>query len=847
LVIGGLPSYEAVLVNDTNLNDAAWQPYDGNISLILGPTNGVYQVWIGLKGHAPEAQPTWIGTTVTLNQTAPPVFITSPTNETTAAPYLQVQGYSLTELTGVTYDLSNALVVVTNQAGSITGDYWDTNLLAYTTNYFQCYDIPLTNGLNFISLHCTDLAGNVTTTNLNVTLDYTMAANPSVLLTWPQNGMEICGGSFTVRGWTEDASAQVSATITDANGDTNTISGAVERTGVVWVENLPLNSGTNWVMLSITNAAGLSNATNFYVVQSSMTLALTSIDGNLWFPTVNVSGVISDPTYAVMVNGVQGTNYSNGTWSAFNVPVSSGGVASFDMSATAGGGDPDASTNLDKPTEAVLESAHWSDVTLDDPPTRPEGMDNNYLTGDYSIVSGGTIHEVAQHFDTNGVLQGTGTFDWKYAPDMSFISEHDDYGDGNVYDVTSGEDPLQVTLALGVLSDQADDGYWHEVRTSQVKDVLHIGGKGIAGGQVLVAAGVGSGTEELMTTPFYLGLDFDELTVEGLGKTLGSDGLAYGTAAVGSTVSINLTAPVPYHVFSDDAGVYHPYITANGINLDTNTPEFCVGQQVNFALNGLPSYVNLVGQWNLPGEFVNEPYQYSSTCASYRRDSSLLQNTNTTSCWFINKPGGAVSVGMNLLFANGQTASIAADGSITVYRPTATMFSIQEPRYYTLSNTNLPATTLKLGDQGGDSDNGSMFYKVNVNSKYNGNANFTQLITADYSNPVYIFSVEECDGTEFYNDPSTRIIGSGIIGLGDGPSDTWVTPNIVNLSARDFVRFQPDGGIYVTLGIVTWDTVGTAEQSFLGNWSITTDTTPDPSGPDSSDAFPVWTQSITAH
>lgn len=71
--------------------------------------------------------------------------------------------------------------------------------------------------------------------------------------------------------------------------------------------------------------------------------------------------------------------------------------------------------------------------------------------------------------------------------------------------------------------------------------------------------------------------------------------------------------------------------------------------------------------------------------------------------------------------------------------------------------------------------------------------------------------------------------------------------SLLRVSARDFVRFQPDGGIWVTLGIITWDTVGTAEQDFWGNWSITTDVSPDPSGPDSSDEFPRWTQSINAH
>ncbi len=65
----------------------------------------------------------------------------------------------------------------------------------------------------------------------------------------------------------------------------------------------------------------------------------------------------------------------------------------------------------------------------------------------------------------------------------------------------------------------------------------------------------------------------------------------------------------------------------------------------------------------------------------------------------------------------------------------------------------------------------------------------------------------------------------------------------MSLSARDFIRFQPDGAnsIWVTLGIIHWYTVGTAEQDLLGNWSITSDaTTTPPAGPNSSDELPVW-------
>jgi hypothetical protein len=108
--------------------------------------------------------------------------------------------------------------------------------------------------------------------------------------------------------------------------------------------------GTNFITLWVTNGAGLGSETNFMVVKSDLTLELTGTDGDLWNATVNVSGVISEPTYSVWVNGVQGTNYGDGTWSANNVPVSAGGVASFDIR-----GSVLWSTNQAKQNEFKLE------------------------------------------------------------------------------------------------------------------------------------------------------------------------------------------------------------------------------------------------------------------------------------------------------------------------------------------------------------------------------------------------------------------------------------------------------------------------------------------------------------
>jgi hypothetical protein len=85
--------------------------------------------------------------------------------------------------------------------------------------------------------------------------------------------------------------------------------------------------------LTITDATGNTTVTNISVIQTPITLAMDPVtpDSQLWQPTVNLTGEISDPTYAVWVNGVKGTNNGDGTWSANNVPTTSGGTASFTM------------------------------------------------------------------------------------------------------------------------------------------------------------------------------------------------------------------------------------------------------------------------------------------------------------------------------------------------------------------------------------------------------------------------------------------------------------------------------------------------------------------------------------
>lgn len=116
---------------------------------------------------------------------------------------------------------------------------------------------------------------------------------------------------------------------------TNPVAGEVERNGQFWVKNLPLNPGTNSFIILAVDAALNTNQIAMSVVQSSVQLSVTPVSqGDLTNSQVTVSGSISDATnYAVWVNGVQATVSTNGTWSATNVPVLAGGMATFQATA----------------------------------------------------------------------------------------------------------------------------------------------------------------------------------------------------------------------------------------------------------------------------------------------------------------------------------------------------------------------------------------------------------------------------------------------------------------------------------------------------------------------------------
>lgn len=346
-VYNGLPAMIAVLVNSTNLTTATWLPYTSNFSATLPDVDTNHVVMVALRGRASDSTAVWDETELTLDRVPPLLVVTNPVTFTAIKPYLQLQGYANEELAGTSYDLTNALGLVTNEHLSVVDQYFDTNKFSFTTNYFQAYDIGLASNLNTITLRVSDLAGNVTTTNIDVTLDYTSATNaPVINFIWPTNGMVVSGDNFYLRGVINDETAEVKAQMVDGSNNTNEITGIVERNGMFWVENLPLAAGTNNISIIATDVVGHLSSSNLVVVKSSVTLTITSTPegGGLYEPSGTVSGTVSDASYGVIVNGTTATVYDTGDWIASNVPNLGQGTATFDALATPSGGGGGGST-----------------------------------------------------------------------------------------------------------------------------------------------------------------------------------------------------------------------------------------------------------------------------------------------------------------------------------------------------------------------------------------------------------------------------------------------------------------------------------------------------------------------
>jgi hypothetical protein len=304
---------------------------------------------------------------------------------------IQLQGFCPEVLANFTYDLANAAGSLTAQRVLVVGQSYATNTWEFTTNFFQAFDVRLTNGPNTMTLQATDLAGNTTVTNLTITLDYSSRTNPpAIRLGWPQDGSRFSGGAFTWRGWVDDPSDHVTAQAVDASGATNFLTGRVGRGGDFWIEGVPLVSGTNLLTLVATDSVGHASATNIAVVRSGLTLTIASLS----LAGEQASGAISDPGYTVWVNGVKGTNNGDGTWVAtgLQLRLSDDSVQARAIPNTDNGGSGSGAANSAAGAAGNPGSSQATDAESEMDWTVAQTFVQEYhLTGDYVNIYDGSI------------------------------------------------------------------------------------------------------------------------------------------------------------------------------------------------------------------------------------------------------------------------------------------------------------------------------------------------------------------------------------------------------------------------------------------------------------------------
>ena len=833
LNVTGFPYYVATLVDDGSFSNAVWNSYSSSgVTVNLGATEGWHDVWIGLRGHADDASAAiWKYKRLKLDITPPVLIITSPTNGTVDVPMIQLQGFSTEALESISYDLTNALGSVTNQQVLITDQSYSTSAWEFSTNYFQGYDVPLTNGVNQFTLHATDLAGNVTTLVTNFTLDYSGKTNPpAVTLLWPLDGMEICGSDMVCRGSVSDPTASVTVQLVDANGNTNMANSLVGRDGLFYADNLTLATGTNHLSYTVTDAAGNIATTNITVMTSDLGLTLDPVVAG----QALVTGTIDDDSYTVYVNDVAATNDGYGNWSATIPPISGTGGAVVVNAVN--GGDPTLQQKVPSPQGVYLDASHYKQTE--------DYFGNDYWGNEVSKYqnSDSAWSDKAGGSATGESFNGANTLDSSIAWPASPWPEGLPLGtlwltnNGQFYATTHRT--AGISFHYGHSAVAARDTETGSAFTEMADGALKFATGGPLGstiqrlwqfsGSVTVHH---NPTPDLDEVPWSTWPD-DETVADGrvsLGTlgNLDANGNVYVlladntrpvvTPQVGGADSYSYPQPTPT--------AYTPTITANNIALSNDVvvagADLCVGQGITFDITGLPSRVyNLTAIWTLPGTFVNT--NSDPNCdLFYEVNTNFLkpaQGTSATHCWYVlgtNNATASVHVYYRCT-QNGKLFDETITGKFNVHRPTTTTATPYQPDGTPIAQ--IVGNSLSLGTWGPTNDM-SFSHTITTDSFTSGQAGYFQLVSGTYT--------DRDTGSTFYvaphgtGTPDTELDNrapttgpfsisentNNIVVFQDAPQDGLdINHNAKeDLEFSNYLMFQPPGGIWVPLRLITWE------------------------------------------
>ena len=843
LAVTGYPYYVAVLVDDTNLNNVAWNTYSSStVTVNLGLTEGWHGVWIGLRGYADDAtNAVWQWQRLKLDYTPPALTITSPTNGTVNVPMIQLMGYSPEVLSSISYDLTNAVGWVTNQQVCITGQTYNTNTMEYVTNYFQGYDIMLTNGVNTLTLHATDRAGNMASRVTNIVC-VAVTNTPTVALLWPHDGMQISGTDLTIQGKVSDPTATVVLCCMDADGNTNYLNGRTGRDGIFWIENVPLDV-TNHFTLTATDVVGVTT-TNFSLIQNSAGLSVNDVAAG----DTMVSGTVPDG-FVVWVNGTQATNNGDGTWTAIITPLCVGGgmvavaaIPNADNGGNGSGGaagvNPSSAQSLNshatvQPPQGVFISSYHNHNDCnkyvyggDDEISKiitdwQDGQGGHYESSYYnnSIESHpdwdnadwpATSWPQALPAGSGTLVRSNSTSHWSYTghydANLSLEQEHCDINVAYQEDRRTAD--TEIKLATGGPLGSRQPHLW-VISASATSLNPPIWFSGDASQFIYSAA----------NTPVAP----QDITI--MGQPLDTNGNLYVLLPDNDPDIITPTVlgmaffrwPTPI------ATKYTPAITVNNaVTLDpdsvTNGADYCVGESLQFDVTGLPSPVyDLTAIWTLPGTFVNT--NSDPNCdLFYEKNTAFLQppqGTSSTHCWYV-KDGLPLTASVHVYYRctqNGKLFDETITGKFNVHRPTTALASPYQPDG--APTARILNGTLSLGVSGITNDM-NFSHTITTDGFTSGQVGYFQLVSGSYTRSSDGKTVNvggTHPDTELDNNAPTRgpfsisANTSNTVIFQDAPADGLDMNNNAkeDLEFSNYLMFKPDGGIWVPLRLITWE------------------------------------------
>ena len=867
---GGIPFYIA-LVDSTNFmpgSGETWYPYtSSNIFVNLAWVEGQHDLWVGLKGLPTNATVTWQETILTMETNPPVIVVTNPVANVVVQPLLQVQGFVDEQLSSITFDVSNSAGFFANQTGYVTSQFFDINAGTYTTNYFQLYDVRLTNGLNTVTIHATDLAGNTTTTNLSAILDYSSDTNPPVLnIEWPQNGSWVSGSNFTLQAQVDDITAIVTASI---NNQTNT--GIVQRNGQVRGLTLPLSAGTNTVTVTATDAAGNSVTTNLTLVQSLMTLIINPVSADqLNQPFVTVTGSATLTTN-VTINGVSTFVDNDGNWSA-NVPVATVGVMTVNATASDSSGNPIGSQALEQPQPPVLGIYQYTE-------------NDNYWENDHETsgwdetVNNGVI---SSNYVQQDCWEPTTLKDW-----TSWINGAGGNAgtSGSTYEsVLCGTPPTNSSSSQNLSSDlyswTGSLGYNESYNTSgayhtgdpwsysisqQTIQQLTTGGEGQPGTMQSYLVWVEAADY------YYSGgspLPPESLSI--LGHTVQDSGLAddFGgnwgyvvlQAPAGATDYLTVDCADPnYEFYTMATNLTLQIIDANtGTNLTAQANTVIVGQQMDLTCQtsvvnmGLTNLAFNNFQWKVPGYAISNYWIAPDTNSAMVVTHFPLNNTNVAFCWVDGGDSRTVQCSAEI---NG--ATITASAVFNVQRPMASITTqtgivqpgINEQRsdygvyFGTYGNSPgivfTPTVILPSGDYNYGNTNYEIQWVQVIIPAYSGTLKFGGSNTVTWTKTttsVVLDTTFPYGFTPFpYTDDSP------------GVAADYATNEIAasfSQKAEMWLMFQPANGQMVPLREVDWNCSGSITNNGSSWELISASWSTNPPDADTGTSYPTWTNNI---